>query len=150
MTFTANPQWPEITENLLPGQDAKDRPDLVVRVFNLKRKALCEDLKAQFGRFLGMFWTIEYQKRGLPHLHCLLFLHRDDTFSDRYRIDDLIRAELPDPALDPDGLLRAVVQSPLVPGPCGLSIRRRPVCNRISEARAGRVRNHSLSGSARK
>ena len=29
ITFTANPQWPEITENILPGQTAQDRPDIV-------------------------------------------------------------------------------------------------------------------------
>ena len=36
VTFTCNPTWPEIVENLMPGQTAQDRPDLVARVFNLK------------------------------------------------------------------------------------------------------------------
>jgi hypothetical protein len=30
-TFTCNPKWPEITDALLPGQQAHDRPDLIVR-----------------------------------------------------------------------------------------------------------------------
>ena len=41
VTMTCNPKWPEITKHLLPGQDAKDRPDLVARVFNLKVRVLC-------------------------------------------------------------------------------------------------------------
>ncbi len=35
ITFTCNPQWPEIQNNLYPGQRAVDRPDLVSRVFKL-------------------------------------------------------------------------------------------------------------------
>jgi hypothetical protein len=27
ITFTANPKWPEITNELLSGQEANDRPD---------------------------------------------------------------------------------------------------------------------------
>ena len=32
ITMTCNPNWPEIHDNLLPGQQACDRPDLVARV----------------------------------------------------------------------------------------------------------------------
>lgn len=44
VTFTTNPNWREIKESLLPGQTAKDRPDIVARVFNLKLNALLKDL----------------------------------------------------------------------------------------------------------
>ena len=37
ITFTANPKWEEILRELLPGQTAVDRPDLVARVFHLKQ-----------------------------------------------------------------------------------------------------------------
>ncbi len=40
LTMTANPNWPEIVQELLPGQTVADRPDLVSRVFYLKKKAL--------------------------------------------------------------------------------------------------------------
>jgi hypothetical protein len=40
LTMTANPNWPEIKRELLYGQTATDRPDLVSRVFQLKKK-LC-------------------------------------------------------------------------------------------------------------
>lgn len=44
ITFTANPKWREIIENLRPGEQSHDRPDLVARVFKLKLKSLMEDL----------------------------------------------------------------------------------------------------------
>ena len=36
VTTTTNPNWPEIKNNLLPGQDPQHRPDIVARVFRLK------------------------------------------------------------------------------------------------------------------
>ncbi|KAG5562228.1 hypothetical protein RHGRI_005084 [Rhododendron griersonianum] len=40
LTMTVNLNWSEIIEALLPHQKAVDRPDLVARVFELKRKCL--------------------------------------------------------------------------------------------------------------
>lgn len=37
ITMTCNPNWKEIQENLLPGQQASDRPDLCARVFHFKK-----------------------------------------------------------------------------------------------------------------
>lgn len=39
VTFTCNPNWPEITAQLLPGQTSSDRPDLVSRVYRQKLSA---------------------------------------------------------------------------------------------------------------
>jgi len=36
VTFTCNPSWPEITNELLPSQCSEDRPDLIARVFRIK------------------------------------------------------------------------------------------------------------------
>ena len=36
-TFTANPKWKDIVDELLLGQTAVDRPDLVARVFHVKQ-----------------------------------------------------------------------------------------------------------------
>jgi len=36
VTFTCNPSWPEITNELLPGQRSEDCPDLITRVFKIK------------------------------------------------------------------------------------------------------------------
>ncbi|KAF7138016.1 hypothetical protein RHSIM_Rhsim07G0256200 [Rhododendron simsii] len=45
LTITANPKWPKITASLLPHQKAIDRPDLVARVFELKRNALMKEIE---------------------------------------------------------------------------------------------------------
>lgn len=65
ITFTANPNWPEIKEALkdFPEQEAIDHPDIVARVFRLRQKEMVQELKqGLFGRFQGCVWTIEYQK----------------------------------------------------------------------------------------
>ena len=40
LTLTTNPEWPEIVDNLLPGETAIDRPMLTNKVFELKHKHL--------------------------------------------------------------------------------------------------------------
>ena len=44
ITFTWNPKWHRITENLYPDQTANERPDLVIRVFKLKLYNLFNDI----------------------------------------------------------------------------------------------------------
>ena len=44
LTMTADPNWPEITEALLPGQTTADCPNLVVRVFHAKAEEIQDDL----------------------------------------------------------------------------------------------------------
>ena len=121
ITFTANPKWKAIVDELLPGQTAVDRPDLVARVFHIKQRQLLYELRHKniFGNFLGYVWTIEYQKRGLPHMHLLLFLHPDNRFLTPERIDEVVCAELPDPTLDANGELSAIITSCMIHGPCG-------------------------------
>ena len=74
ITITCNPNWPEIKSNLLPGQESKDRPDLVARVFRLKVKKMLEMLKTNMilGKPRAWLYSIEWQKRGLPHAHVLV------------------------------------------------------------------------------
>jgi hypothetical protein len=105
---------------------------LVTRVFHQKIKALLNELKGVsksghvrdsrpgiFGKYLGHVYTIEYQKRGLPHCHLLLFLDRDDQFMSPERIDEIVCAELPDPEMDEDGSLREIIAGCMLHGPCG-------------------------------
>ncbi|CAJ2662431.1 unnamed protein product [Trifolium pratense] len=78
ITFTCNPNWPEIQRLLAPlRQKAHDRLDIVARVFKFKFDNLLPDLtkKGILGKVLAYMYTIEFQKRGLPHAHILLFLH---------------------------------------------------------------------------
>lgn len=120
ITMTANPNWPEITENLNPRIQTQYDPSLAATVFNLKRKALVKDLETYFGQRVACCWTIEYQKRGLPHMHLLLFLSRDCSFLNPAWIDDFISAELPTGDLATNIQLRSVVESCMIHGPCGI------------------------------
>ena len=121
ITFTCNPQWEEITANLPPGFTASDRPDIVARVFNLKLKALLDDLlqKHVLGTPVAEVYTIEFQKRGLPHAHILLILNDNDKIRDVELLDNIICAEIPDRNVDPD--LYNVVTTNMMHGPCGVT-----------------------------
>ena len=119
ITFTANPKWPEITDALFPGQQATDRPDLIARVFHLKVRSLLTDLKGGLlGEYAGHVYTIEYQKRGLPHMHLLLFV-KGFIFNVPNLIDEVVCAELPNPSWDVTGELTDVVISTMTHSPCG-------------------------------
>ena len=94
----------------------------------MKQQQLLKELKHDmiFGWYLGCVWTIEYQKRGLPHMHLLLFLHTDDHFMTAERINKIVCAEIPDASIDPTGELTAIIQSAMVHGPCGIANQHAP------------------------
>ena len=73
------------------------RPDIIARVFNLKIKSILKDFTDNqvLGRVAGYVYTIEFQKRGLPHMHLLLIMHPDDRPKTAEEVDDFISAELP-------------------------------------------------------
>ncbi|XP_074266228.1 uncharacterized protein LOC141588698 [Silene latifolia] len=66
---------------------------------------------------LSVVYTIEFQKRGLPHAHIVLFLHREDKFPTAVDVDKIIFAEIPDPTTDP--VLHSVVCEYMLHGLCG-------------------------------
>nr|GEU50244.1 helicase [Tanacetum cinerariifolium] len=106
ITFTSNPKWPEIAEMLsyLPGQKPHDRPEVGTHVFKLKLTQLLEDLKKKiFGDCRGVIYVIEFQKRGLPHVHILLWLEEHSKCSTLAQIDDIISADILSQAKDPEG-----------------------------------------------
>lgn len=117
---TINPNWIEIKNELrnFPGQIASDRPDIVARVFRMKMISILDDIKKRnvFGKCLDRVWTIEYQKRGLPHMHLLLFL--EDQFLDSETIDEIVCAELPDPLLDTNNVLRNIIEKQMTHESC--------------------------------
>jgi len=78
ITFACNPKWPEISLAILNGQQPNDRPDIIVRVFHMKLQQLLDDIPsaAIFGPMLAILYSIEFQKRGLPHVHILVWLDK--------------------------------------------------------------------------
>ncbi|XP_071579388.1 uncharacterized protein [Temnothorax nylanderi] len=116
ITFTCNPKWKDITDALLPGQKTHDRHDIIARVFHLKVKKMMALLNkgSLFGKVCCYMYSVEWQKRGLPHIHILLWLEQR-IFSDM--IDKVICAEIPDPLKD--SLLHNIVKANMIHGPCG-------------------------------
>ena len=119
ITFATNPKWPEIVCELEPFQVPNDRPDLISRVFNLKLKALLDDIlnKNIFGNVVSHIYVIEWIKRGLPHAHILICLAEKDKVKKIKHIDSIVSAEIPDSSLHP--LAFKTVSECLIHGPCG-------------------------------
>ena len=96
-TMACNPLWPEIKNNFTEGQAAQDHSDLVAWVLKLRKDMLLEDLvrNAVFGQVLAHLWVVEFQKRGIPHIHIPLILADDDRQKTTEKVDSIVKAELP-------------------------------------------------------
>ncbi|KAF8771706.1 hypothetical protein HNY73_019086 [Argiope bruennichi] len=116
ITFTCNPNWKEIQTLLLPGQQTIHRHDITARVFKQKLKSLIDFIVkySVFGITRCWLYSIEWQKRGLPHAHILIWL-QDKIRSEE--IDQIISAEIPDPSIDQK--LFNIVTKHMIHGPCG-------------------------------
>ena len=119
ITFTCNPKWPEITSTILEGEHPNDRPDIIVRVFHMKLQQLLEDIRSGsiFGPISAILYSIEFQKRGLPHVHILVWLDKKGNEITTDTINTWISAEIPDPIKDPLGYI--LVSEHMMHGPCG-------------------------------
>jgi hypothetical protein len=119
ITFTCNTKWAEITLAILEGEQANDRADIIVCVFHMKLDELLEDIysKKIFGETLAILYYVEFQKRGLPHVHILLWLDKRQCQITPEIIDTWISAEIPDPNKDPLGYV--LVAEHMIHGPCG-------------------------------
>lgn len=119
VTFTCNPDWPEIQSNIEDYHKVHFRHDILVRVFRGKLKEFMNDIleKDLFGKVTFYNYTIEFQKRGLPHAHIILGLHEKHKIKTEDQIDSIISAEIPDAEEDPE--LFETVTKYLMHGPCG-------------------------------
>ena len=154
VTMTCNPKWPEITSMLKPGQTATSRPDLCARVFHMKCRAMVQMVIDEeiFGKVVSHVKVIEFQKRGLPHAHCIFILDRESKqrLRDPLEVDKIISAEIPS-ADDPE--LREIVLKHQIHNPCGvlnpqavcMGVRKRKQ-NRSSRS-GGRSNDQSHTGS---
>jgi hypothetical protein len=116
VTMTANPAWREITESIPAGSHWTHHQDIVARVFYLKFKAMMNLIvkKKLFGEVLAYVYRIEWQARGMPHVHILIIL-KDKIFAPRH-IDAVVWAEIPCPTQYP--VLHTIVCKRMIHDPC--------------------------------
>nr|GEU35289.1 hypothetical protein [Tanacetum cinerariifolium] len=120
ITFTCNPKWPEISCFMAKrGLNSEDRLDIISRVFKIKLDCLKKEIKDDhtFGRVEGVVYTIEFQKRCLPHCHILLWLEPQDKLTTKEKIDHHISIEILNKDEDPE--LYQLVTDHLMHGPRG-------------------------------
>ena len=98
ITFTANAGWQEVQEVLLPNQSAHEQLNLITHIFHLKFESLLNDIMKRkiFRHTVSYIYTVEYQKRGLPHTHCIVFLDRFSWLATPEAVDNYISTEIPD------------------------------------------------------
>ena len=129
ITMTCNPNWIEIKRELLDGQTAQDRPDLVAKAFKFKKDQMMRDLTVGhlLGKAVAHMHVTEFQKRGLPHEHILVILENQDRAITSEMVDSAVVAELPpspDEVDDPIAKaelqrLEEIVLTNMIHGPCG-------------------------------
>ncbi|XP_026467790.1 uncharacterized protein LOC113371378 [Ctenocephalides felis] len=117
ITFTCNPKWIEIKKELIHDQTPGDRHDITARVFKQKLKYLLNFIIKHhvYGQVRCWMYSVEWQKRGLPHAHILVWLIDKMRPED---IDSVISAEIPNKNVDPN--LHAIITKHIIHGPCGV------------------------------
>ncbi|KAK9749545.1 hypothetical protein RND81_02G133500 [Saponaria officinalis] len=108
-----------IERELLPFEEAQNRPDLIACIFRSKLIELKKDIveKQLFSKVAGYVYVIEFQKRGLSHAHFLIILHLEHKIRNPESYDMHVCAEIPDE--DRFSHLHAAVLKYMMHGPCG-------------------------------
>ena len=86
----------------------------------MKLDQLLKDFKKGtcFKPYTVAIHRIEFQKRGLPHAHILLWFGNSSRIPSADEVDAIISAELPDTEKDPEAY--ALVTKHMIHGPCGV------------------------------
>ena len=116
ITMTCNPAWSEISPALPARSTWQQHPDIVARVFMIKVASLIDDIRMKkiFGDVAAIVYRIEWQARGLPHMHMLVILATHvNSVED---VDSIVCAEIPDPDANP--MLHELVKQFHIHKPC--------------------------------
>ena len=85
ITMTCNPNHPQILKALPHRASPNNRPDIVLRVFRQQVQQLVyvlhNKLVPGWEGLKGDILVIEFQKRGLPHVHILAILDRTNNIT---------------------------------------------------------------------
>ena len=98
LTVTMNSAWPWIQKWMkdCPPDCKLDRPEILARAFHDVLQNLIEDIKGgALGKLSYFVGSVEWQMRGLPHVHLLIKLMEQDVPKTAPQIDSLISAEIP-------------------------------------------------------
>ena len=76
--------------------------------------------KGLLGPRAAEIMCVEWQKRGLPHAHMLLFFQGEFKLRDPIDFDQVVSAEIPDPINEP--ILHQRVLRFMIHGPCSQMI----------------------------
>jgi hypothetical protein len=111
---------------LLPEQQPQNQLDLVTQVFKIKLKELINDIhkKHILGRTITRIYVIEFQKRGLPHAHILIFFVKNYKPHMVKDVDRMISAEFLNP--ETNRLAHKTIVKCMMHGPCGTTFPNAP------------------------
>ncbi|XP_010687212.1 uncharacterized protein LOC104901350 [Beta vulgaris subsp. vulgaris] len=87
----------------------------LVQKFELKKDVLERGILA---KVVAYVYVVEFQKRGIPHVHMLLILKQTDKLTTPDDYDIIVRAEIPDERREPE-LYKKVLKH-MIQGPCGV------------------------------
>ncbi len=118
VTCIANLHWSEIIAAFELNQKVENQLNIITQVFHKKIKTLLQNLKTQYDQYFDIIWTIKYQKRDLPHIHILLFLHQKNNFLKWACMNELICAKLFDLNIDLNKSLQRIIESQLTHDSC--------------------------------
>ncbi|KAK0422281.1 hypothetical protein QR680_007483 [Steinernema hermaphroditum] len=112
LTFTGNAQW-ECVDSCLRKygadkrgfcQKPQHRPDVVCRQFYSFVEELLKDISQRhvLGKTKAYFFSVEHQKRGMPHIHMVIIPHEDEDVHNADFVDAYVSAEIPPKPADDD------------------------------------------------
>lgn len=112
ITVTCNPNWPEMKQVLskFPSwTTCNDIPLITTRLFQAKLRAIIADILSGkvFGKIIGHLYTIEFQKRSLPHAHLIFILNYQDKLQNAEDINKFVKPVIPE---DDEEIRKLVMQ----------------------------------------